>query len=444
MILGVAPNSAGERVTITIKDSSGDSSQETITLQPGQSAISIDSTDWHGQGNGNAFFSRFTEVDITNSSGPGFSLTSIGYNSGQSVSVTPSQLDFGISAVDGDGSTSGQQTLAVNLVNPPLAAVAGSYAESVSESGLPTGSSPNGGVIVDTVQVSYTAGTDNAHVTLDASGLTTAFPGFQGLTWVVESNGVVEGFQGSTEVVSFAITSDATINAGQPSTVTVTETLLAAIDGDNGGTASDLGTLSVIASDVNNSAISATDQVSVGVIDDTPTLTSISSATVSAANPTFNNGTWTGSFGADGANSTTPFNLVMGSAPAGFTYTTLHSNIIVDGHAGGFEEQISSAAGTFTFFAYTQAVNVNGVAGEEMFAFANQGGTTPFFELTVFDNKSYTFHLDTTSLPAPTTATFSSLKDAPGNGSDDFLDFVNGVGTFNANPQNDSICRSPE
>ncbi len=80
---------------------------------------------------------------------------------------------------DGDSATS---NLAVNLVPvvlPPTAA-AGPYAEFVSESGLPTGSSPNGNAIVDTVQVSFTAGTDNANVTLDPSTLTTSLPGLRG------------------------------------------------------------------------------------------------------------------------------------------------------------------------------------------------------------------------------------------------------------------------
>ncbi len=140
------------------------------------------------------------------------------------------------------------------------------YTESVSESGLPHGSSPNSGAIVDSIQVSFTAGTDNANVALNASALTTAIPG---LTWQVV-NGVVEGFQNNTEVVSFAITAGATIQAGQTANATVTETLLATIEGDTGGGAGDLGTLNVVASDVNNPSISVVDQVSVGVVDDAP------------------------------------------------------------------------------------------------------------------------------------------------------------------------------
>ncbi|MEI9915706.1 MAG: hypothetical protein WDN29_07760 [Methylovirgula sp.] len=441
--LGVATDLPGN-VTITIKDSSGNSSTENVSLG-GQTTIVIDSAHWQGS---NSFLSGFDEIDISPSIGPNFqnpanfSLKSVIYNAEQSASVLPSQLDFGISAVDGDGSTSSQQTLAINLVNPPLVGT-GPFALNVSESALPSGSNPNpgdqNGTVTNTFQVSFTAGTDDAHVTLQSISLSGAI---SGLSETVVSGTEIDVYQqlggAEVEIATLVLSGTTTIGAGTAGAVTVTETLLAPIDGNNGGGAGDLGTLNVIASDANNSAINATDQVSVGVIDDTPTMTSISSGTVDAANPSLS-GAWAGSFGADGPNSTTPFNLVMGSAPAGFTYTTLHSNIIVDGHAGGFEEQISSAAGTFTFFAYTQAVNVNGVAGEEMFAFANQGGTTPFFELTVFDNKSYTFHLDTTSLPSgvPVSkeATFTSLVGAQGDNSDAFLDFVNGAGTFNSSSQ---------
>ncbi len=72
---------------------------------------------------------------------------------------------------------------------------------------------------------------------------------------------MVEGFQGNTEVVSFAITAGATILAGETGTVTVTETLLAAIDGNNSGGAGDLGTLKVVASDANNPSINVIAQV---------------------------------------------------------------------------------------------------------------------------------------------------------------------------------------
>jgi VCBS repeat-containing protein len=271
--IGVAAgeNASIERLEVTIWNAAHNASHTEILTQTDGSNIVVDQANWGGNGSNTWFTDGISEVDVTNIA-TGFqqdsqlSLTSVGTGT-QSASVPPTTLDFNAGATDGDGDSS-TANLAVNLVTPP-AAGAGSYAEFVSESSLPTGSSPTGHPVVDTVQVSFTAGTDNADVTLDPSALTTALPGFQGLTWQVV-NGAVEGFQGSTEVVSFVITSGATIQAGQTGTVTVTETLLAPIDGDNGGTTGDLGTLNVVASDVNNPSINATDQITVGVLDDKP------------------------------------------------------------------------------------------------------------------------------------------------------------------------------
>ncbi|MEI9915707.1 MAG: DUF5801 repeats-in-toxin domain-containing protein [Methylovirgula sp.] len=229
----------------------------------------------------------------------------------------------------------------------------------------------------------------------------------------------------------------------------VTFTLDRAVD-NNGTTASLMPSDSVVLTQTiedGDGTKSTPTSINIGsqlqITDDAPTMTSFSNAAgmplgasgiaVDAANPSVS-GAWVGSFGADGPNSATPFNLVMGPAPAGFTYSIVQSNITVDGHAGGFEEKVTHGSSSFTFFAFTEAVTVNGVAGEEMFAFAGQGGATPFFELTVFDNQTYTFHLDTTTLPTPaTTVNFSGLDGARGNGSDKFLDFVNGGGNVQLN-----------
>ena len=114
--------------------------------------------------------------------------------------------------------------------------------------------------------VSFTAGSDTLGVALTTTGMTSNF----GMTWKVVG-GELEGFQTqnnvSVEVVKFDLTGTTSIAPNTTGTVTVTETLLAAINGE-GSTTGNLGTVNVVGTDINHSPV--TDLVTATVVDDAP------------------------------------------------------------------------------------------------------------------------------------------------------------------------------
>ncbi|OYU61409.1 MAG: hypothetical protein CFE30_15335 [Bradyrhizobium sp. PARBB1] len=180
---------------------------------------------------------------------------------------------FTYTITDDDGTTS-STTLTITIA-AGQGPVAGSDSSlSVNESALaPNGSgahlTPDGA----TTQVSFTAGADDLHVTLNASALTTLLAGFPNLVWTTAAGGQeIVGTQNGVTVVKFDITAGATIAAGTTGQVTVTETLVAAIQGE-GSKSPDLGTLNVVATDTLNGG-SVTDHITANVVDDKPIWTS--------------------------------------------------------------------------------------------------------------------------------------------------------------------------
>ena len=138
---------------------------------------------------------------------------------------------FTYTITDDDGTTS-STTLTITIA-AGQGPVAGSDSSlSVNESALaPNGSGAHLTPDVATTQVSFTAGADDLHVTLNASALTTLLAGFPNLVWTTAAGGQeIVGTQNGVTVVKFDITAGATIAAGTSGQVTVTETLLAAID----------------------------------------------------------------------------------------------------------------------------------------------------------------------------------------------------------------------
>src|SRR5579863_5232622 len=180
-----------------------------------------------------------------------------------------SQDVFTYTITDADGTTA-SNSLTINI-GPGAGPTGGSPSSlSVNESALaPNGSGTHLSPDAATTTVSFTAGSDDLHVTLSASGLVTLLAGGETITWTTSANGQeIEGYQNGVEVVKFDITAGSTIGAGGPGTVTVVETLLAPITGEGTGTP-DLGTLNVVATDTVNPA-TVTDAVTVNVVDDHP------------------------------------------------------------------------------------------------------------------------------------------------------------------------------
>ncbi|MFN5275912.1 beta strand repeat-containing protein [Bradyrhizobium sp.] len=177
---------------------------------------------------------------------------------------------FTYTVTDDDGTTS-STTLTITIAAGQGPVAGGDSSLSVNESALaPNGSgahlTPDGA----TTQVSFTAGADDLHVTLNASALTTLLAGFPNLVWTTAAGGQeIVGTQNGVTVVKFDITAGATIAAGTTGQVTVTETLLAAIQGE-GSKSPDLGTLNVVATDTLNGG-SVTDHITANVVDDHPT-----------------------------------------------------------------------------------------------------------------------------------------------------------------------------
>jgi len=176
---------------------------------------------------------------------------------------------FTYTITDNDGTTS-TSTLAITITAgaPPVAG--GNSSESVNESALaPNGSGPHLVPDAATTNVSFTAGADDLHVTLDANALTTTLAGFPNLSWTVVNGGQeIQGFQNGVEVVQFDLSGTTTIAAGTAGTLTVTETLLAPIAGEGTATGN-LGKVDVVATDAVNPQ-SVTDQVTATVVDDAP------------------------------------------------------------------------------------------------------------------------------------------------------------------------------
>ncbi|WP_375783779.1 tandem-95 repeat protein [Bradyrhizobium sp. Pha-3] len=180
---------------------------------------------------------------------------------------------FTYTITDADGTTS-QAQLAITIKAGAGPTAGGDTSWTVHESSLPLGTSPNPSDLTQTKQVTFTAGADDLHVTLDASTLTTVLAsGYPALSWTVSPDGQhITGAQGSVNVVQFDILSGATINAGTTGTVTVQEKLLGPILGE-GSTLPDLGTLKVVATDTLNGG-SVTDHITANVVDDAPIWTS--------------------------------------------------------------------------------------------------------------------------------------------------------------------------
>src|SRR5579863_2676145 len=107
-----------------------------------------------------------------------------------------SQDVFTYTITDADGTTaSNSLTITINAGAPPVGGASSSL--SVNESALaPNGSGTPLSPDAATTTVSFTAGSDDLHVTLSASGLVTLLAGGETITWTTSANGQeIEGYQ---------------------------------------------------------------------------------------------------------------------------------------------------------------------------------------------------------------------------------------------------------
>ncbi len=158
---------------------------------------------------------------------------------------------FTYTITDADGSTS-TNTLTVEIgPGVPPQAVFVSSALSANESQLAGGSGVVSAPAEPTATASFTAGADDVHVTLQSISLTGAI---SGLTETIVSGTEIDVYQqqgaNKVEIATLVLSGTTTIDAGTTGSVTVTETLLNPIEGNDG--LSNIGTLNVIASDTLN------------------------------------------------------------------------------------------------------------------------------------------------------------------------------------------------
>ncbi|MDN5001031.1 DUF5801 repeats-in-toxin domain-containing protein, partial [Bradyrhizobium sp. GCM10027634] len=160
--------------------------------------------------------------------------------------------------------------------------------------------------------------------------------------------------------------------------------------------------------------------LTVNFYDDGPTITAIQDAIMPNLSNTQADGTWQPNFGADGPSATNAITVALSTGLInGITYTLTDAPDV-----GGHDLKqvvVNNGTSSYTFYEYTTYDPVT--HSGEMFAFADGGATTPFFELNVNMDGTYTFHLDTNTLQ--TTTTFDVLSQI-NNGPADFIT-INGT-----------------
>jgi len=165
--------------------------------------------------------------------------------------------------------------------------------------------------------------------------------------------------------------------------------------------------------------------------DDGPTITAIQDTIMPNLSNTQSDGTWQPVFGADGANATSPISVALATGTInGITYTLTDAPDVVVGQDLK-QVVVNNGVSSYTFYEYTTYDPTTHSA--EVFAFTNSTATTPFFELNVKIDGTYTFHLDTNTLTSSTTTTFDALNGIPnGNGGYVHVDST-GAGSYVGN-----------
>ncbi|WP_201456055.1 beta strand repeat-containing protein, partial [Bradyrhizobium macuxiense] len=325
-----------------------------------------------------------------------------------------SQDVFTYTITDDDGTTS-STTLTITITAGQGPVAGGDSALSVNESALaPNGSGAHLTPDVATTQVSFTAGADDLHVTLNAGALTTLLAGFPNLVWTTSANGQeIVGTQNGVDVVKFDITAGATVAAGTTGQVTVTETLLAAIQGE-GSASPDLGTLNVVATDTLNGG-SVTDHVTANVVDDKPAILSVQNVVMPNVSQTEAHGSWQPIFGADGLNATAAIGISLGTAPGSETYS--FSNNVGTSATGEQINQVTVTPTTGTAYTFYEYTHYDATThSSEMFAYQTLAGaqtelaSSQFFTLTMAADGTYDFHLASNQLQTLVTTNLTTIS----------------------------------
>ncbi|WGR92987.1 DUF5801 domain-containing protein [Bradyrhizobium sp. ISRA435] len=192
----------------------------------------------------------------------------------------------------------------------------------------------------------------------------------------------------------------------------------------NEGTTLGANLVALTATVTDNDGDTASQKIDLGpqitVHDDGPTITAIQDAIMPNLSNTQVDGTWQPIFGADGPSLTNAIGVALTTGTInGITYTLTDAPDV-----GGHDLKqvvVDNGTSSYTFYEYTTYDPVT--HSGEMFAFTDPSAVTPFFELNVNIDGTYTFHLDTNTLQS--TTTFNVLTQI-NNGPADYIT-INGA-----------------
>ncbi|WP_305883679.1 Ig-like domain-containing protein [Alsobacter ponti] len=343
--------------------------------------------------------------------------------------ASPVQDVFTYTVKDKDGDTA-TATLTITVSDGPNPSCSGSVSLTVNEAALAFGSNPPLTTEQATSgagnQLTFTAGSDNivsigfanpndAGNSITVNGLASGYS----ISWTVSPDGhTLTGalYQGGTLLAASALTvtlgGTLSAAAGATATPTVTVNLGSAFPEATAILSQiSLTGVKVVATDTDLDTV--TGSVAVTVQDDAPSISNIQDAILPNLSNTTVHGTWAPVFGADGQNTQTAINIVLGQAPAGYSYTTAAAGTSPTGEAVTQVDVYQSGAKLYTFFEYTHYDAATGVATLYAYTVDAQATKDPLFELALNADGTYTFHLDTNSISTSTTVQFATLS--PGN-----------------------------
>jgi uncharacterized repeat protein (TIGR01451 family) len=246
--------------------------------------------------------------------------------------------------------------------------------------------------------------------------------------------------------IELALSGTETANPGATAAPTITATLTDAFP-DAGTTSATVNGIQVVATDGSATHATVSGNVSVTVIDDTPSIGAIANAIMPSVSLTDVHGTWAPVFGADGvanqqpnpngAFPTIPYGAILPAGTAAITIALPGQGSPVGtttdplGHTENVysvAETANNGSGTFTYNIFEYSFYNPATQTAEVLAFGDAALTQAFFTLSMNANGTYVFDLESNSLLS--SETFSVSGGTP-NGNGEFVEVnTSGVGAY--------------
>jgi uncharacterized repeat protein (TIGR01451 family) len=246
--------------------------------------------------------------------------------------------------------------------------------------------------------------------------------------------------------IELALSGTEIANPGATAAPTITATLTDAFP-DAGTTSATVNGIQVVATDGSAAHATVSGNVSVTVIDDTPSIGAIANAIMPSVSLTDVHGTWAPVFGADGvanqqpnpngAFPTIPYGAILPAGTAAITIALPGQGSPVGtttdplGHTENVysvAETANNGSGTFTYNIFEYSFYNPATQTAEVVAFGDAALTQPFFTLSMNADGTYVFDLESNSLLS--SETFSVSGGTP-NGNGEFVEVnTSGVGAY--------------